>query len=90
MEPWVHIFIIFMSVVPSVIGVCLGMFNNVGNVCYGGNYFKGCKSNDEIECERGEHSYLFTWLTSGWLVIFFSYVAHELSYFVMDYVETRS
>ena len=70
LEPWIHIFIIFMAIVPNILGVCLGMFNNNGNVCMAGDYPKDCSTNDEIECERGQKSYVFLWLTSGWLVVF--------------------
>jgi hypothetical protein len=72
-EPWSHIFIFCMAVVPSIFGICFGMFNNVGNICFVGDYPKGCRTNDEIECVRGEKSYLFFWLVAGWqgLLLFF-------------------
>jgi len=59
-----------MAVVPSILGVLLGMFNNVGNLCYVGDYPKGCRTNDEIECERGQKFIEFGWVMSGWLIIF--------------------
>ena len=68
-DPWVHRFVLFFSFLPSVLGVVLGMMNNIGNVCFIGDYPKGCSSNEEVECERGQNYFLFGFATMGWVVI---------------------
>lgn len=84
LEPWIHIFIMIMAIVPSILGVCLGMFNNVGNVCFVGDYPKGCKNNKDVECERGEMYYLYLWVTSGWLVMFL-FFAMPINLFIISF-----
>lgn len=71
-EPTIHMIILLMALVPSLIGAFFGLFNNVGNICALGAYPKDCEFNDNVPCERGEHAYLFLWLTSGWIVAFLS------------------
>ena len=68
-DPWVHRFVLLFSLIPSVLGVILGMINNVGNVCFIGDYPVGCASNDEVECERGQNYFLFSIVTFGWAAI---------------------
>ena len=68
-DPWVHRFVLFFSFLPSVLGAIFGMINNIGNVCFIGDHPKGCASNEEVECERGQKYFMFSMITMGIVVI---------------------
>lgn len=77
-EPWVHLFIFSVAVIPGIVGAFMGMFNNSGNICFFGPYPKDCLKSEEIECERGENYFLFFALSSGWLILLV-YIALPIS-----------
>ena len=71
-ERSIHIIIILIAVVPSIIGIRLGVFNNIGVICYVAAYPRGCDLTDTISCDRGEYAKEFLWSTSlSWFIVNF-------------------
>ena len=64
-EIWMHFVSLFIILASTVTGLSLRVYNQVGTICFAGDYPRGCTKNSKVECQRGEHYYPFFWVSSG-------------------------
>lgn len=91
-EFWLHSVPISLGLGTAVSGVALTLFNSANWLCWVAPVPAGCDVDDEIECVRGNHSWIFQWAflyAEVWFIFVFISIAMLCVYFKV-YTQERA
>lgn len=61
-EKWIHMIAIVISIATATVIVATQNFNPTGSSCWIGKSPRGCESDPDVECERGQDIKLFVYI----------------------------